>query len=74
MTSRFANSSSVMTENFMRHTRDNERMSPAFVLHPPLSDVQRAREEVCRQLSILRLQFNRHGCGEPTNLAAIFGG
>ena len=61
-----------MTQNFMRHARDNEHMGPVFVPHPLLSDVQRAREEVCRQLSILRLQFNRHGCGEPTNVVEIF--
>jgi len=61
-----------MTRSFAHHVPGSERADPRFAQRVPPGNVQRAREEVCRQLSILRLQFNRHGCGEPTNAPEIF--
>jgi hypothetical protein len=39
----------------------------------PLGNIQRAREELCLQLSVLRHQLNHQVCKEPKNLAEVSG-
>ena len=60
-----------MTRNFVLYIPDTERGGRNVAQRCPLGNIQRAREEICRQLSVLRVQLNHQVCGETTNAEAL---